>query len=53
MKSTSATKVASMKNTNDFYYESNPSHATIKLTLFAVSTNEWNTKEDIGTPVSS
>ena len=45
MKSTSAIKVATMKNTDDFCYEGKPSRATIKSTLFAVSKDEWDTKE--------
>ena len=44
----SAIKVATMKNTDDFHYEGNPSHATAKLTLFTVSKDEWDTKEDTG-----
>ena len=47
-KSTSAVKVATMKNTDDFHYEGKPSHATTKSTLFAVSKDEWDTKEDTG-----
>ena len=41
-----------MKNTDDFCYEGKPSHArkpsraTTKSTLFAVSKDEWDTKED-------
>ena len=46
--STSAIKVATMKNMNDFHYEGKPSHASIKLTLFAVNKVEWDTKEDTG-----
>ena len=45
-KSTSAIKIATMKNMDDFRYEGKPSHATTKLTLFAVSKDEWGTKED-------
>jgi len=37
-----------MKNTDDFCHAKKPSHATIKSTLFAVSKDEWNTKEDTG-----
>ena len=44
-KSTSAIKVATMKNMDDFLYERKPSRATAKSTLFAVSKDEWNTKE--------
>ena len=37
-----------MKNTDDFRYEEKPSHATAKSTLFPVSKDEWDTKEDTG-----
>ena len=37
-----------MKNTDDFRYKGKPSCATTKLTLFAVSKDEWDTKEDTG-----
>ena len=37
-----------MKNTDYFHYKGEPSHATTKLTLFADSTDEWDTKEDTG-----
>ena len=37
-----------MKNTDDFCYEGKPSCATAKLTVFAVSKDEWDTKEDTG-----
>ena len=37
-----------MKNTDDFCYKGNPSHATAKSTPFAVSKDEWDTKEDTG-----
>ena len=47
-KSTSAIKIATMKNTDDFHYKVKPSCATAKSTLFAVSKDEWDTKEDIG-----
>ena len=46
--STSAFKVATMKNTDDLHYERKPSRATTKSTLFAVSKDEWDTKEDTG-----
>ena len=36
------------ENTDDFHYEGKPSHATAKSTPFAVSKNEWDTKEDTG-----
>ena len=48
LKSTSAIKIATMKNTDDFRYEGKPSHVTAKSTLFAVSKDEWDTKEDTG-----
>ena len=47
-KSTSAFKVATMKNMDDFCYGGKPSCATTKLTLFAVSKDEWDAKEDTG-----
>ena len=37
-----------MKKTDDFYYKEKPSNATAKSTLFAVSKDEWDTKEDTG-----
>ena len=33
-------------NTDDFRYEGKPSRAITKLTLFAVSKDEWDTKEE-------
>ena len=45
-KSASAIEVATMKNTDDFCYKGKPSHATDKSTPFAVSQDEWDTKED-------
>ena len=47
-KSTSAIKTVTMNNTDDFCYEGKPSRAIAKLTLFAVSKDEWDTKEDTG-----
>ena len=44
----SAIKIATMKNTNDFCYEGKPSRATTKSTLFAISKDERDTKEDAG-----
>ena len=44
----SAFKVATMKNMDDFHYEGKPSHATAKSIFFAVSKDEWDTKEDTG-----
>ena len=48
LKSTSASKITTMTNTDDFRYEEKPSHAIAKSTLFAVSKDEWDTKEDTG-----
>ena len=48
LKSTSAIKIATMKNMDDFRYEGKPSRATAKSTPFAVSKDEWDTKEDTG-----
>ena len=36
------------ENTDDFRYEGKPSCAIAKSTLFAVSKDEWDTKEDTG-----
>ena len=47
-KSTSAIKIFTMKNMDDFHYEGKPSRATTKSTLFTVSKDEWDTKEDTG-----
>ena len=47
-KSASAIKTATMKNTDNFCYEGKPSCAVAKLTLFAVSKDEWDTEEDTG-----
>ena len=41
-KSTSAIKVATMKNIDNFHYGWKSSHATAKLTLFAVSKDGWD-----------
>ena len=46
LKSTSAIKIATMTNTDNFCYEGKPSRAITKSTLFAVSKDEWDTKED-------
>ena len=48
LKSASAIKIATMTNTDDFCYEGKPSRAIAKLTLFAVSKDEWDTKVDTG-----
>ena len=37
-----------MKNMDDFHYKGKPSCAAAKLTSFAVSKDEWDTKEDTG-----
>ena len=37
-----------MKNTDDFRHEGKPSCAITKSTPFAVSQDEWDTKEDTG-----
>ena len=47
-KSTSAIKIVTMKNMDNFRYEGKLSRATTKSTLLAVSKDEWNTKEDTG-----
>ena len=44
-KSTSAIKVATMKNTDDFCYEGKQSRATTKSALFTLNKDEWDTKE--------
>ena len=44
-KSTSAIKIATMTNTDDFRYKGKPSCAIAKSTLFTVSKYEW---EDTG-----
>ena len=41
-------QIATMKNMDNFCYNGKPSHATAKSTLFAVSKDEWDTKEDTG-----
>ena len=47
-KSTSAIKITTVKNMDNFHYKGKPSYATAKSTPFAVSKYEWNTKEDTG-----
>ena len=37
-----------MTNADNFRYEEKPSCAIAKSTLFAVSKDEWDTKEDTG-----
>ena len=46
--STSAIKIATTKSMGDFCCEGKPSCATAKSTLFAVSKDEWDTKENAG-----
>ena len=41
------------ENMNDFHYEGKPSHAAAKPTPFAVSKDEWDTKEDTGKPMKN
>ena len=48
LKSTSAIKIATMTNTDDFCYGGKPSCAIAKSTLFAVSKYKSDTKEDTG-----
>ena len=49
LKSTSAIKIVTTKNTDDFHYKEKPSRAAIaKLTPCVVSKDEWDTKEDNG-----
>ena len=48
LKSISATKITTMTNMDDFCYKGKPSRVIAKLTLFAVSKDEWDTKEDTG-----
>ena len=48
LKSTSAIKIAIVTNTDNFRYKGKPSRAIAKSTLFAVSKDEWDTKEDTG-----
>ena len=48
LKSTSAIKIATKKNTDDFCFEGKLSRAIAKSTPFPVSKDEWDTKEDTG-----
>ena len=48
LKNTSAIKIVTMKNMDDFRYEGKPSRAIAKSTLFAVSKDEWETQKDTG-----
>ena len=45
LKSTSAIKIATMKSTDNFCFKGKSSCATAKSTPFAVSKDEWHTKE--------
>ena len=42
-----------MINMDDFHFEEKPSHANAKLTPFAVSKDEWDTKEDTGKSIKN
>jgi len=42
-----------LKTTDDFHYERKPSHITAKLILFAVSKNDWGTKENTGESIKN
>ena len=46
--STSAIKITTMKNTDDFRYEGKPPRAIAKSTLFTVSKDQRETKKDTG-----
>ena len=48
LKSTSTFKIATMKNMENFHYKGKPSRAIAKSTLFAVSKDKRDTKEDTG-----
>ena len=48
LKSTSAIKIATMKNTDDFRFKGKSSRARAKSTPFPVNKDEWDTKEDTG-----
>ena len=48
LKSTFAIKIATMTNMDNFHYEGKPLHAITKLTLFAVTNDEWDTKKHTG-----
>ena len=42
-----------MKNTDDFCNEGKPSRVIAKLTLFAVSKDEWDIKKDTGKSIKN
>ena len=48
LKSNPVIKVAAMKTTDDFCYAKKPSHAITTATLFTVSKDGYDIKEDIG-----
>ena len=48
LKSTSAIRVATMNNTDNFHFEGKPSRATAKLTLFIFRKDEWDINKDTG-----
>ena len=48
LKSTSAIKIATMKNTDNFHFQGKPSYAIVKSIPFLVSKDEWDTKKDTG-----
>ena len=48
LKIISPIKIATMKDMDDFHYKGKPSRASAKSTLFTVSKDEWDTKEDTG-----
>ena len=53
LKSTSAIKIATMKNTDDFRFKGKPSRVHAKSTPFPVSKDEWDTKEDTGKSIKN
>ena len=48
LKSTSAIKIATMKNTENFRFEGKPPRARAKLIPFPISKDEWDIKKDTG-----
>ena len=48
LKSTFAIKIATMTNTDDFHYAKGSHHVLSPNRHFAVSKDEWDTKEDTG-----
>ena len=49
-KSTSANKIATMKNTDNFHYKGKPSRATTKSTLFAISKENGTQRKILVSP---